>query len=155
APHHLIDVLDPWESGSVAWWLSESAAAVATIESRGRRALFVGGTPLFLKALIYGLFSGPTADPALRRRLELWAAEKGTPALHERLAGIDPAAAAKIGPNDLRRIIRALEVWELTGQTITSLQTEWTNRSAGPAPEVICLDIAREELYGRIDRRVS
>src|SRR5438132_10209372 len=69
-PHHLIDVLEPWESASVAWWLDQAAAAVGDIEGRGRTALFVGGTPLYLKALLRGLFRGPAADLALRTRLE-------------------------------------------------------------------------------------
>ena len=85
-PHHLIDVLEPWESGSVAWWLERAAAAVAEIESRGRVALFVGGTPLYLKALLYGLFRGPKADAALRQTLEGEAKDRGTPFLHGRYA---------------------------------------------------------------------
>src|SRR5919202_4928280 len=67
--HHLIDILDPWESASVAWWLERAAACVRAIEGRGKRALFVGGTPLYLKALLHGLFDGPPADPELRQRL--------------------------------------------------------------------------------------
>src|SRR5215831_8130411 len=68
-PHHLLDVLDPWEAASVAWWLERAAACCRDIEHRGKRALFVGGTPLYLKALQHGLFGGPPADEALRRRL--------------------------------------------------------------------------------------
>src|SRR5579871_2221732 len=68
-PHHLIDVLDPWDSASVAWWLDRAAACCREIEGRGKRVLFVGGTPLYLKALLYGLFDGPPADVDLRRRL--------------------------------------------------------------------------------------
>ncbi|HEY1378794.1 MAG TPA: isopentenyl transferase family protein, partial [Gemmataceae bacterium] len=73
-PHHLIDVLEPWESASVAWWLDRAASAVADIQGRGRRVLFVGGTPLYLKALLHGLFDGPPADHDLRARLEAEAA---------------------------------------------------------------------------------
>jgi tRNA dimethylallyltransferase len=153
-PHHLIDVLESWESGSVAWWLERAAATVVEIESRGRFALFVGGTPLYLKALLYGLFRGPKADPALRQTLEGEARERGTPALHSRLRTVDPIAATKVNPNDLRRIVRALEVWELTGKPISTLQTEWLRPRPSASPDVVCLDLPRSALYERIDRRV-
>src|ERR671932_2340463 len=87
-PHHLIDVLDPWESASVAWWLDRAAECVRDIRGRGRRALVVGGTPLYLKALLRGLFAGPPADPDLRRRLEAEAQARGPQALHARLAEV-------------------------------------------------------------------
>src|SRR5882724_6260424 len=83
-PHHLIDVLDPWEPASVAWWLRHAADCCRDIEGRGKRTLFVGGTPLYLKALLHGLFDGPGADPALRERLEREAAAAGPKGLHER-----------------------------------------------------------------------
>ncbi len=91
-PHHLIDVLDPWESASVAWWLEKAADCVRDIESRGRQALIVGGTPLYLKALLYGLFDGPPVDLALRQRLAEEAERLGSTALHARLAAVDPAS---------------------------------------------------------------
>ena len=106
-PHHLIDVLDPWESGSVVWWLEQAARCCAAIRGRGRRILFVGGTPLYLKALLCGLFDGPSADEALRRRLEAEAETAGQQALHQRLASVDPVAAARLHPNDRRRVVRA------------------------------------------------
>jgi tRNA dimethylallyltransferase len=152
-PHHLIDVLDPWESASVAWWLDRAAERVADIRDRGRRVLFVGGTPLYLKALLRGLFEGPPADPELRARLEAEAEHDGDAALHARLAAVDPAAAARLHPNDRRRVVRALEVWERTGRPISDWQRQW--RAAGaPGPPVYCLDRPREELYARIDQRV-
>jgi tRNA dimethylallyltransferase len=120
--HHLIDVLDPWESSSVAWWLDRAGECCREIESRGRTVLFVGGTPLYLKALLRGLFEGPPADLDLRERLQ----REGAAALHARLAVVDPPTAAKLHPNDLRRIIRALEVWEYTGQPISAQQTQWS-----------------------------
>src|SRR5207253_3094107 len=128
-PHHLIDVLDPWESASVAWWLKRAAVCARDIAARGKRILFVGGTAMYLKALLRGLFQGPSQEPALRHRLELEAQTIGTAALHERLAQADPAAAARIHPNDLRRIVRALEVWELTGKPISAWQTQWSQQS--------------------------
>jgi tRNA dimethylallyltransferase len=151
-PHHLIDVLDPWESASVAWWLWRAAACCRDIEARGRRVLFVGGTPLYLKALMFGLFGGPPGDPALRERLT----REDPGRLHERLAAVDPEAAARLHPNDLRRVVRALEVWELTGRLLSSWQTQWAAKGEGPAApdQVLCLDLPREELYRRIDARV-
>jgi tRNA dimethylallyltransferase len=124
-PHHLIDVLEPTESASVAWWLEQATTCCLEIEGRGKQVLFVGGTPLYLKALMFGLFEGPAADLELRHRLAEEARLVGSAVLHERLAGIDPLAAGRIHPNDLRRIIRALEVFELTGQAISSWQKQW------------------------------
>src|SRR6266849_3952158 len=87
-PHHLVDVLAPWESASVAWWLKEAARSVADIEGRGKRVLFVGGTPLYLKAILRGLFDGPPADPQVRRRLSEEADRAGGQVLHQRLAAV-------------------------------------------------------------------
>ena len=176
-PHHLLDVLDPWESASVAWWMGRAADCVRDIEARGRRALFVGGTPLYLKALLCGLFDGPPADKALRKRLTEEAWRAGSQALHDRLAQVDPSAAARLHPNDVRRIVRALEVWELTGRPISDWQTQWAVGSAQSAvgsgqppvgldvsslptancqlPSVLWLDLPRAELYARIDARVD
>src|SRR4029077_13642790 len=119
-PHHLIDVLDPWEGASVAWWLEQAAVCCRDIRRRGKGVLFVGGTPLYVKALLRGLFDGPARDAAIRERLTQEAATLGNPALHERLAQADPVTAARVHPNDLRRIIRALEVLELTGKPISA-----------------------------------
>jgi tRNA dimethylallyltransferase len=124
-PHHLLDVLDPWESASVAWWLGRAAECCRDIAGRGRRPLLVGGTPLYLKALLYGLFEGPPADETVRRRLSAEAERDGPAALHARLDRVDPATAARLHPNDLRRVVRALEVWELTGRPISAWQTQW------------------------------
>jgi tRNA dimethylallyltransferase len=160
-PHHLIDVLEPWESASVAWWLGRAAACCRDVLARGRRPLFVGGTPLYLKALLLGLFEGPPADAALRGRLAEEAGRLGRQALHDRLARVDPAGAARLHPNDLRRVIRALEVWELTGRPISAWQTQWTTPSGGggagaeEGPRVLWLDRPREVLYRRIDERVG
>jgi tRNA dimethylallyltransferase len=169
-PHHLLDVLDPWESASVAWWLERAAACCRDIVGRGKRPLVVGGTPLYLKALLCGLFDGPPADETIRCRLS---AEPAA-ALHARLAAVDPASAARLHPNDVRRVIRALEVWELTGRPLSAWQTQWRGtgaRSEGrgarlrfpsplaprPSPLLpsLCLDLPREELYARIDARVE
>jgi tRNA dimethylallyltransferase len=157
-PHHLIDVLDPWESASVAWWLGRAAECVRDVEGRGRRALIVGGTPLYLKALLHGLFDGPPADPELRRHLTDEAERLGGAALHARLAAVDPASSARLHPNDVRRLVRALEVWQLTGRPLSAWQTQWPALSAENSlpgtPRVLWLDLPRDELYARIDARV-
>jgi tRNA dimethylallyltransferase len=151
-PHHLIDVLAPWESASVAdyrHWAIERATA---IEARGRRVLFVGGTPMYLKTLLRGLFEGPGADPALRADLEAEAESQGDPALHARLAAIDPSSAQRLHPNDRRRIIRALEVFSLTGRRLSDLHREHDRPAQGVT--VFALERPRAELYARIDARV-
>jgi tRNA dimethylallyltransferase len=149
-PHHLIDVLEPWESASLAWWLREAAKCVADIEGRGKRALIVGGTPLYLKGILHGIFEGPPGDPELRRRLE---AESGT-VLHARLAQVDAVTAGKLHPNDQRRLVRALEVHELTGKPMSYWQQEFSRllpRRLSP----VWLDLSRQTLYDRIDQRVE
>src|SRR5207249_3271939 len=123
--HHLIDVLDPWESASVAWWLAEAARCCRDIEGRGKCALFVGGTALYLKAMLFGLFEAPMADLALRQSLTKEAAEKGPEQLHRRLSAVDPASAARLHPNDVRRVVRALEVWQRTGRPLSEWQQQW------------------------------
>ncbi len=155
-PHHLLDVLEPWESASVAWWLERARICCQEIEGRGKQVLFVGGTPLYLKALLYGLFDGPPANEALRRRLIEEAAERGIQVLHERLARLDPASAARLHINDVRRVVRALEVWELTGRPISSWQSQWKSPPQGLSdrPRYLCLDLPRPELYDRINARV-
>ena len=165
-PHHLIDVLDPWESASVAWWRERAAEACCAVEARGHRPLFVGGTPLYLKALMFGLFDGPPADEDLRTRLIREAEVSGPATLHARLAQVDPPTAARLHPNDLRRIVRALEVWELTGRPISSWQQQWPQAQSGEEAHglqpvglqessVLWLDLPREALYDRINRRVE
>lgn len=158
-PHHLLDVLHPWESASVAWWLTQAAACCRDIEGKGKRVLIVGGTALYLKSLLCGLFQGPPADEALRRRLADDAERLGHPALHARLARVDPASAARLHPNDLRRVVRALEVYELTGRPLSGWQTQWSvdSRKSAPSslPTVLWLDLPRAELYARIDARVG
>jgi tRNA dimethylallyltransferase len=173
--HHLIDVLDPWESASVAWWLAQAAECCRDIESRGRRPMFVGGTPLYLKALQFGLFDGPPANEELRRRLEREAEADGPQTLHERLGRIDPVSAARLHPNDVRRVVRALEVWELTGRPLSAWQQQWPETRGSriedrgsneggawildPRSSILdhCLwlDLPRAELYDRINRRVQ
>ncbi len=149
-PHHLIDVLEPWQTSSLAWWLRQAADCCRDIRHRGRRILFVGGTPLYLKGLLRGIFEGPPADTELRRRLEQ---EPGT-VLHERLRRADPASAARIHVNDIRRLVRALEVLELTGRPMSAWQRQFEQVRSRPFPP-LWLDWPRPILYQRIDERVD
>src|SRR5437899_1074976 len=159
--HHLIDVLDPWESASVAWWLQQAEQCCQEIESRGKRILLVGGTPLYLKALLRGLFNGPPANLELRQRLTQEGEGNGFQALHQRLAEVDPVSASRLHPHDVRRVVRALEVWEITGRPISAWQNKWTsydepmteNEALG-LDRCLWLDIPRNDLYARINDRV-
>jgi tRNA dimethylallyltransferase len=154
-PHHLIDVLDPHEHFSLARYLEVAHRAVDEIQRRDRQALFVGGTPLYLKGLLRGIFRGPPADWHLRARLEEEARNHGPDFLHRRLAQVDSAAAERLHPNDSRRLIRALEVYEKTGRPISQLQQQFhTGRDAHQC-RVFVLDWPTPQLNARIDRRVD
>ena len=153
-PHHLVDVADPSETFSTARWVELADAAIADASARGRAAIVSGGTALYLKALLEGLFEGPAADEQIRARLSAEAEAKGADALHRRLAQVDPAAAGRIHPNDLRRIIRALEVWELTGSPISALQTQWGRRRGRYRPLLVAIRRSPEDLDRRIEARV-
>ena len=148
-PHHLIDVLDPEQSASLDWYVRRALACVAEIRGRGRQPLFVGGTPLYLKACLRGMFFGPAADGALRAELQ----SRGPAALHAELLDVDAAAAERIGPTDTRRLVRALEVHRLTGRPISEQQRQFA-RPADPMPKVACLTRPTAELNARIDARV-
>jgi tRNA dimethylallyltransferase len=152
-PHHLIDVLDPWDSASVASYRDLAAQAAADIEARGMRTLFVGGTPLYLKALLRGLFEGPGADESIRMGLEAEADERGNAHLHAKLAAVDPETAGRLPVGDRRRVIRALEVLALTGRTLGTHHAEH-GRPAPASVPVLALWRPRPEMHARIDARV-
>ena len=154
-PHHLIDVLEPHQEYSLAQYLDAAHGQIAEIRGRGRESLFVGGTPLYLKGLLRGIFQGPPADWQLRRELQDFARQHGSAALHRRLAEVDPAAAKRLHPNDTRRLVRALEVFEKTGRPISELQRQFDVGRPAEACRVFVLDWPREELHARIDRRVD
>ncbi|MDY0205479.1 MAG: tRNA (adenosine(37)-N6)-dimethylallyltransferase MiaA [Pseudomonas sp.] len=118
-PHHLVDIIDPAQSYSAAQFREDALAAMADITARGRIPLLVGGTMLYYKALTDGLASMPAADPQIRAALEQQAATEGWAALHAELEQVDPVSAERIHPNDPQRIIRALEVWRVSGQSMT------------------------------------
>ena len=152
-PHHLLDVVTPSEDYSVARWLAGAAEAVADIRQRGRQILFVGGTPLFLRALREGLAELPPADPKLRKSLSVEAEAKGSAALHARLAAVDPAAAKRIHPNDVKRIIRSLEVAALANAP----QSVAFRPSPNPVfdARLLVVDRPRGWLHRAIDARVE
>ncbi len=152
-PHHLVDILEPNEAYSAGRFARDAASAIAAIRARGRLPLIVGGTLLYLRALRDGLASLPRADRAVRAAIDRDGVRFGWAALHQRLQGIDAAAAARIAPSDRQRIQRALEVHALTGRPITELQR--TRSSTGePGVLVIALVPAdRAALAERIERR--
>jgi tRNA dimethylallyltransferase len=130
-PHHLIDICDPAESYSAGRFVGDAMAAIAAIQARRRVPLLVGGTMLYLRALLQGLAPLPQASAQLRREIDEHAARSGWPAVHAELARLDPAAAARINPNDSQRIQRALEVCRATGRRLSELQRETVSPLAG------------------------
>ncbi|WP_298208046.1 tRNA (adenosine(37)-N6)-dimethylallyltransferase MiaA [Acidovorax sp.] len=130
-PHHLIDIRDPLQAYSAAEFVQDATRLIAEIRARGALPLLVGGTMLYFKALFDGIDDMPAADPEVRARLEAQAAEQGWPALHAELARVDPATAARLAPGDSQRIQRALEVWHVSGQPLSSFHT--TKKGAGSA----------------------
>jgi tRNA dimethylallyltransferase len=152
-PHHLIDVVNPDEEFNAALFRTLAADAVEQIQSRGKRAIVCGGTGLYIKALTQGLFVGPSADPALRLRLAKELAAGRGHLLYERLAQVDPNAVSRIHPNDRQRIIRALEVYELTGKPMTDWQQEHAFGEFRFDALKIGLERDRRELYDHINRR--
>ena len=154
APHHLIDLIDPAESYSVAQYLADAGAAMEAIVARGRAPLLVGGTMLYFRALQSGLARLPAADPAIRERLDARASAAGWPALHAELARLDPASAERIRPGDRQRIQRALEVIEQTGRPMSSQLAE--NLRGATRPDDLPLVLApadRAALFERIGQR--
>ncbi|HEV2623260.1 MAG TPA: tRNA (adenosine(37)-N6)-dimethylallyltransferase MiaA [Frateuria sp.] len=153
-PHALLDLRDPSEPYSAADFRADALEAMGRIRSQGRVPLLVGGTGLYFRALQRGLSALPDAAPAIRARLADEASARGWPALHARLAGLDPAAAARIGANDAQRLQRALEVIELTGRPLSEQQTGGTG---GPFPwrvlKLALVPTERQELHARIARR--
>ncbi len=154
-PHHLIDIVDPTDEYTAAQYARDAARAVREIHSRGRLPLVVGGTGFYYRALTRGLFPGPGRDAGLRERLGTIAARRGVVFLHRMLGRVDPASARRIQPRDLKRIVRALEVFFLTGRPLTAHFAE----TASPIPDVevmaIALRLPAAEISARVTRRVD
>ena len=124
-PHHLIDCVDIHQPFSAADYQRFADAAIEDICKRGKQPLIVGGAGLYFRALVDGLFEGPAADAEIRSRLQRESEEHGAAALHERLRRCDPESANRIHPNNVVKVIRALEIYELTGKPISSFQQQW------------------------------
>jgi tRNA dimethylallyltransferase len=154
-PHHLLDIVDPDCDFSLANFVQLAHAAAAEIRSRGRQVLLVGGTPLYLKALLRGVFTGPAANWEFRLQLERDIENFGVQALHERLQLVDPLAAAKLHPHDKRRIVRALEVSRQVGTPLSHLQTQFDESQSRHRPKVFALQWPRAILHQRIEDRVE
>jgi tRNA dimethylallyltransferase len=154
-PHHLIDIVDPCDDFSLAEFVRLAHQVAVDIRSRGRQVLLVGGTPLYLKSLLRGLYQGPPPDWEFRRAIEAEIQTHGLAALRERLEMIDPLSAQKLHPNDQRRMIRALEVYRLTGKPISHQQIHFDDVVSPAGRKVFCLAWPRVELHRRIDARVE
>jgi tRNA dimethylallyltransferase len=153
-PHHLIDVVDPHEEYSLADYVNAAATAAKDIAGRGKTVLFVGGTGLYLRGVLRGVFDGPSADWEFRKELEA-AARESEDYLHQRLRAVDPIAAERLHPRDHRRLIRAIEVHHITGEPLSAQHRH------GPLPEphrprnVFWIHPPRDWLHERINRRVE
>lgn len=154
-PHHLIDVVDPSEDFSIERYLELAQEAIHDIKSRGQEVLFVGGTPLYLKALLRGLSSGPPADWNVREQIAAEVEEVGSEVLHQRLEQLDPLAASQIHPHDTRRLIRALEVFRATGEPISHQQSHFDEGTPADNCRVFVLRRPRDERHERINERVE
>ncbi|MDX2174943.1 MAG: tRNA (adenosine(37)-N6)-dimethylallyltransferase MiaA [Candidatus Sumerlaeia bacterium] len=156
-PHHLLGCSDVAEEWHAARFAREAREAIEAEARAGRRCLVVGGTGLWLRALREGLFDGPGRDEELRRELRAVLAERGPGGLHALLAEEDPEAAAALRPADHVRVLRALEVWRLTGRSIADWQREDAARrgALGPLPPLFVLQRPRGELHARIAARVD
>jgi len=154
-PHHLIDIVEASEHFSAARFVKLADAAITDIQSRSRRVLIVAGTPLYLMGLMYGLFDGPSADASFRSELRDRASKEGIAALHAELAAVDPDAAARIHPNDLKRIERGLEVYRLTGTPLSALQSQWAAGVMRYPAAVVGIRRDRAETSRRINARVK
>jgi len=154
-PHHLIDIVNPDEAFNAASFMEQARAVIADLHERGKRIVVVGGTGLYIRALLGGLFDGPSADETLRRSYAAILEREGKPGLYERLKTKDSRAAAIIHPNDVARMVRALEVLELTGVSIVEQQQE--HRFAHRPYSVLKIGLRSERsvLYERIDARTE
>ena len=154
-PHHLVSVVEPLEPFSAAEYQRRADAAIADIASRGRRVFVVGGTGMYLRILLHGLVEAPGADPQLRAELEALAAAEGHEAVHRQLAQVDPETAAKLPPQDLVRVIRALEIHRRTGRPASEFRREHAFAPSRYPFRMYVLSPPREALYEAIEQRTG
>ena len=152
-PHHLLDVVDPDQEFNAALYRSLAIPMIRDILVRGKVCFVVGGTGLYIKALLGGLFHCPPADPVLRQQLRVQAEAQGLETLYKRLEGLDPESAKKIHVHDRVRVLRALEIIELTRKPLSALVQAHGFQDSAFHALIICLQIDRKELYHRIDQR--
>jgi len=154
APHHMLDIVEPTDSYAVADYAVDAEKVILNVSARGKQPILVGGTGLYLKALMHGLsLGGAGGDEKIRERLNAVAQETdGRFILHRQLQQIDPVSAAKLHPNDIRRVVRALEVYELTGIPISEQKQEENERPFNVLP--LAIDLPRDVLYDRLEKRV-
>jgi tRNA dimethylallyltransferase len=153
--YHLIDVAEPSDSFSVGAFLDAALDAMEQIKSHKGKIVAVGGTALYIKSLLYGLFDGPGSDEQIRTELRARAQTEGLAELYRELRKIDPAAADRINPNDSRRIVRALEVYKITGKPISNFQKQWETRRMKYDWTIIGLRREKTDASSRINRRVK
>ncbi len=153
--YHLIDIIQPSDSFSVAAFLDAASEAIKQIKGRNKSVIAVGGTALYIKALLYGLFEGPGTNQKIRAELKTRAEAESLAELYCELTNIDPVAAERINPNDSKRIIRALEVYQLTGKPISSLQKQWDRRDVKHDWTIIGLRREKPDTSGRINKRAK
>ena len=154
-PHHFIDIVYPWENYSVGKYVKDVEDLIGDISRGKRKFLIVGGSPLYIKGIIDGIFNGPEADWNIRRELEELAEEKGNQHVHDILQKIDPVKAGELHPNNLRRIIRAIEVYRITGKPVSVLQERYKLARKSYQFKIICISREREDIYRRIGERVE
>lgn len=154
-PHHMVDVVDVMETYSAARYAHDAAAAIADVQARGRAPILAGGTGFYYRALVRGLFPGPARDEALRARLDRVAARRGVESLHRWLARVDPPSAARLQPRDQKRLVRALEVYLLTGRPLTDHFSATASPLAGWDVLTIGVDLPRPALRPRVAARVA
>ena len=154
-PHHLIDIADPTDDYTAAQYARDAAAAIRDIHARGRLPILAGGTGFYFRALTRGLFPGPGRDAAMRQRLESIAARRGVPLLHRMLRKVDPESALRIQPRDLKRLVRALEVFLLTGRTLTAHFADTASPIQGIDVLSVGLRLPAAQIAERVTRRVD
>ena len=154
-PHHFIDIIYPWESYSVGKYVKDVEDLTGDVSGGKRKFLIVGGSPLYIKGIIDGIFNGPEADWNIRKELEEVAEKKGNLHLHAVLQKIDPVKATELHPNDLRRIIRAIEVYRKTGKPASALQEQYKKARRNYRFKIVCITREREDIYRRIGERVE
>jgi len=152
---HLIDIVEPSDSFSAGAFIETASNVIEKIKKRRKEIIAVGGTALYIKSLLFGLFDGPGSDPGIRTELHDRARAEGLKELHRELMKIDPSAAERINPNDARRIIRALEVYEITGKPISSFQKQWEQHLMKHGWTIIGLRRDKADASSRINRRVK